>query len=105
MGGNAGVDAGIVEAGIGLDIKLYAAKLPATLEFAIGGNAGANCLGFEINSESGSGRMYLYFDSWFTNRKEWDLFECMQSSPNSSTKNARSCRQRLHCGLLSRRQL
>merc|ERR1711871_1676596 len=73
--GNAGVDAGIVEAGIGLDIKLYAAKLPTTLEFTIGGNSGANCLGFEINSESGSGRMYLYFDSWFTNRKEWDLFE------------------------------
>ena len=43
-------------------IKLYGAKLPATLEFVIGGNTGANCLGFEINSESGSGRMYLYFE-------------------------------------------
>ena len=73
--GNAGIDAGIVEAGVGLAIKLYGAKIPATLEFNIGGNSGANCLGFEINSESGSGRMYLYFDSWFTNRKEWDLFE------------------------------
>merc|ERR1711865_503950 len=73
--GNAGIDAGIVEAGVGLAIKLYGAKIPATLEFNIGGNSGANCLGFKINQEAGSGRMYLYFDSWFTNRKEWDLFE------------------------------
>ena len=73
--GNAGIDAGIVEAGVGLAIKLYGAKIPATLEFNIGGNSGANCLGFKINQEAGSGRMYLYFDSWFSNRKEWDLFE------------------------------
>lgn len=75
LDGNAGVDAGIVEAGVGLDIKLYGAKVPATLEFNIGGASGANCVGVKINSESGSGRMYLYFDSWFSNRKEWDLFE------------------------------
>lgn len=73
--GTASVDAYIAETGVGLDVKIYGAQIPITLEWKIGGTKNAFCIGAKVNSESGSGRMYLFFDSWFTGRNEWDLFE------------------------------
>jgi hypothetical protein len=72
--GSAGIDCLLVTIGLGLNIKLIEVKIPAGVDINIGGK-GATCFGMKFKANAFSGRGYVFFDSWFTGRKEWDLFE------------------------------
>jgi hypothetical protein len=72
--GSAGLNCVLFTVGVGLNIKLIEIAIPAGVDIKIGGSD-ATCFGMQFKATAFSGRGYVFFDSWFTGRKEWDIFE------------------------------
>jgi hypothetical protein len=69
----AGIDLLIVRAGVGLEITIISLKLPMSLD-AMFKPKTATCFGLQMVAEAISGRFYLFIESWFSGRNEWDVF-------------------------------